>query len=479
MQRPPAPAAALLAVLACIVAAAIPPSAATQPGRRPPNVLLVITDDQPWDTLPMATGPPAMAWLEAALDDPDEHWVRFTNAFVNVPLCCPSRATILTGETARNTGVQDNRDGAAFDESSTLATWLDAEGYRTGFLGKYLNGYPWGRGPYVPPGWDRFLAKRNFDVSTTYERFPFVDQGVPLTAGPAPTGYATSLLAEEALAFLSGVARDQPWFLVFAPSAPHLPWTPAVEDVGSFAGVPLPTSSVDLLNDVRGKPGWVRSLTPIDSMEAAVLDSLRRRMLETLAALDRAIAAMVSAVEARGELEHTLIVFLSDNGFSFGEHRWVGKQCPYDACVRIPLVIRSPWGQAGEVSVPVSNVDLAPTILDLIGAYLDLPTVPTDGRSLRPLLDDRVAGVLDREGVLVEWVGDAGVPPWRGVRTGELSYVEHADGTVELYDRTGVIGRPDVDELENRAGDTAYADIVRELAAMLDELDGDQPDLEI
>ena len=109
----------------------------------------------------MTVGPPAMPWLESRLEDPTDHWVRFTNAFVNVPLCCPSRATILTGRYAHHTGVEDNGDGAAFDESSSLAPWLEAAGYRTAFVGKYLNGYPWGHGPYVPVGWDRFVAKQN------------------------------------------------------------------------------------------------------------------------------------------------------------------------------------------------------------------------------------------------------------------------------------------------------------------------------
>lgn len=440
------------------------------PDELPPNVLLVVTDDQPWDTLPVPSGPPAMPWLESRLADPGDHWVRFTDAFVHVPMCCPSRASVLTGRYAHHTGVEDNGDGAAFDESSTLATWLDHAGYQTALIGKYLNGYPWGRGPYVPDGWDRFLAKRNVDVTTTYERFPFIDQGVPLTAGPAPQGYATTLLAREALAFLRGASGEAPWFLVFAPTAPHAPWTPAREDEGSFDGAPVGSPSLATLNDVSDAPGWIRALSPVTATDAATLARQRRRMLETLGAVDRAMEGFVDEIRSRGELGRTLIVFMTDNGFSFGEHRWVGKRCPYDPCIRTPLVVRTPWTAARTVGSPVSIVDLAPTILDLVGDVADVPPVRMDGVSLRTWLDDATPGEVERAGVLVEWAGDLEVPAWMGIRTEGFSYIEHADGTVELYDLGGAYGPADPLELHNRAGDPRYAVVEVELGRRLSEL---------
>ena len=457
----------VVAALACVVAAAMAPSSDAAHDRRP-NILLIITDDQPWDTLPVTEGPAAMPWLEGRLDDPADRWVRFTNAFVNVPLCCPSRASILTGRYARHTGVETNRDGADLDESSTLATWLDGAGYQTAFIGKYLNGYPWDRGPYVPAGWDRFLAKRNLDVTTTYEGYPFVDQGVPLTAGTNQGAYATTMLAEEATSFLRGASAEAPWFLVFAPSAPHEPWTPAPQDVGSFEGVPIAMPSERAMNAVDGAPGWVSALPAIDPATADDLELERSRMLETLRGVDRAVASLVAEVRARGELDDTLIIVLSDNGFSFGEHRWVGKRCPYEACVRVPLVMRTPWTGAGEIETPVTNVDLAPTILASAG--VDAAGSRSDGLSLRPLLDDRPGGVIDRTAVLVEWAGDGEVPAWRGVRTDGFSYIEHADGTIELFDLVGRLGAPDPRELRNHADDRAYASLRRTLAAALEAL---------
>jgi arylsulfatase A-like enzyme len=136
-------------------------------------------------------------------------------------------------------------------------------------------------------------------------------------------------------------------------------------------------------------------------------------------------------------------------------------------------VIRSPWTDAGEVHTPASNVDLAPTILDLTGVGSGAERV--DGQSLLPMLDDRVVEDFDRDAVLIEWAGDDDVPPWRGVRSEDFSYVETSDGTVELYDLTGRLGPPDPAELRNRAGEPRYLAVQRSLAATLDRLMAQDP----
>ena len=477
---PPVRRAALALALAVVACAGASFAAATTPvtdGARAPNVLLVITDDQPWDTMPMVAGPPAMPWLEARVRDRGDRWVRFTNAFVNVPMCCPSRASILTGRYAHHTGVETNADGARLDASATLATWLDDAGYQTALIGKYLNGYPWARTPFVPDGWDRFLAKRNIGLATTYERFPFVDQGVPLTAGPSPQGYATDLLGEEALAFIRGASHELPWFLVFAPTAPHEPWLAAPGDEGTFAGASIAAPSLEELNDVSGAPAWIRELPAVDGRAAAMLDEQRRRMLETLGAVDRAVEDLVAEIDARGELDDTLIVFMTDNGYSFGAHRWVGKRCQYDACTRTPLVVRFPWATGGgdAVNVPVSGVDVAPTILELVADHVDVPSAPVDGRSFRPWLEGGEVVDASRPGVLVEWAGDDEVPAWTAVRTDGYAYVEHADGTIELYDLEGALGPADPQEVRNQAGDRRYAAVRAELAGLLRGLESALP----
>jgi N-acetylglucosamine-6-sulfatase len=449
-----------LALAATALAAVLPALGPADPATLPPNILIVLTDDQTFDTVPSPVGAPSMPWLESQMRDPAGHWVTFSHAFLDTPLCCPSRATILTGLTSVHTGVQTNADGFDLDESSTLATWLDQEGYETGLIGKSLNDFPWGGNPYVPAGWDRFMAKQNQGLETTYYGYHLIDQAVNTVVGEAPQDYATTYLADQALGFLQTASRDAPWFLLFTPPAPHEPWLPAPEDRGAFAVEPVPMPSLRDLNDVRGKPAWIRALPPITAHEREVLIEARRHERETLLAVDRALESLSAAVDARGELDRTLIIVLTDNGFSFGEHRWRGKRCAYEECVRTPLIVRSPWATSGTVDASVTNVDLAPTIMDLVSGITQGEPLPTDGVSLRPWL----------EGVLLQYAGDDEVPAWTAVRTNDFKFVDNADGTEELYDLTGVLGPADPHELRNVAGNTRSEPTLEHLKALLASL---------
>ena len=455
-----------VSVAALLVAASRPPPAPIDPATLPPNVILIVTDDQTYDSLP--SRPAAMPWLQSQIFDPEGRWLWFPRAFLSTPLCCPSRATILSGGYAHHTGVEGNGDGINFDESDTLATRLDDAGYETALIGKYLNEYPWARGPYIPRGWDRWVAKRNTDKGTTYESYNLIDQGVPLFVGDYPGGYATDRLGQYAVDFVRAQPSDRPYFLYFAPSAPHAPWIPARRDQGSFAGVHVPTAPRRAINSVRGTPPWVRDLRPIDDRFAVQLRRWRRREAETLLSLDDTLRRIVDEVRARGELRRTVIIFMTDNGWSFGQHRWVGKRCPYDPCIRTPLAIRSPWVEAATVDQLVSNVDIAPTIAGLAGG-----TAPMhDGISLAPLITGDTTREIPRDGILIEWAGDAEVPPWQGVRTPNFAYIETEGGWVELYDVGGALGPPDPWQLHNRADDPRYAGVRDELAARLADLLG-------
>jgi N-acetylglucosamine-6-sulfatase len=414
-------------------------------GRLPPNIVVIVTDDQSYGTLP--AHPAAMPWFQRQLRDPEAGWVRFSDAVISTPICCPSRATLLTGQYARHTGVVGNADGQALDETETLPAWLHDAGYTSGLIGKYLNLYPWDRGPYVPPGWDRWLAKRNTAANTTYYDYEVVDQGQPGRVGDEPGDYATTYLAAAALDFVRTAPADRPWFLYFAPSAPHKPWTAAPGDEGA-APVSLPGPSEAVLNDVAGKPAWIRALPRIGPERAHLLERDRAQELAPLFAVDRAIQTIWEAIEARGELDRTAFVFLSDNGYAYGEHRWEGKRCPYEECIRVPFAIRMPGVLPRTVDAVVSNVDVAPTVLDLAGVA---PGGEVDGESLLPLAlgtTDR----LGRAGVFLDWAGDGQVPPWVGVRLADAVYIENEDGTVELYD----LAR-DPHELRNVAGDASAA----------------------
>jgi N-acetylglucosamine-6-sulfatase len=464
------PATAALAV--CVVAAAALAGAAERdaPPDRRPNVIVVLTDDQTFESLPH--DPAVMPYLQAQISDPTAGWRWFPNAFVNTPLCCPSRATILTGRYSHHTGVRNNGEGSRLDESSTLATWLRASGYRTALVGKYLNEYPFGRVPYVPPGWDRFVGKENTSDATVYRDYTVVDDGVSRSYGNAPEDYATDVLARDAVGFLRTTPPERPFFLLFAPSAPHRPWLPAPGDAGAYARLAIHDPASVGEADVSDKPAWVRHLPPVSASERAQLRADRRREYETLLAVDDAMRSIDDELRARGELERTIVFYLTDNGFALGEHRWVTKSCPYDPCIRVPFFIRVPGSEGGTDGHLVSNVDLAPTIADIAGVE---PGLRQDGLSLAPLLGldgspGRDPPAIRRRAILVEFAGGDGIPAWWGIRTRRFLWVDLRTGEHELYDLDGVLGPADPNELHNRADRAAYAGVRRRLERRLESL---------
>jgi N-acetylglucosamine-6-sulfatase len=449
--------------LAVLLASAFAPSHRTSPDRRP-NLVLILTDDQSADSLPH--DPPVMPQLQAMVQDPTDHWVAFPNAFLNTPLCCPSRASILTGRYSNHTGVRTNFDGRKLDESSTVATWLHGAGYYTGLIGKYVNGYPYGVGRYVPPGWDRWLAKEQGRQETAYYRYTLIDQGFSVYHGDGPANYSTTVLQSAADSFIASAPTDRPFFLELATSAPHRPFTPAPQDLGAYGSMSLrgPPSLGE--RDVSDKPAWVQTLPPLGYSGRAAVDAMRRESFESLLSVDRLVASVIGALRDRGALENTVVLYMTDNGFSFGEHRWVGKTCEYEECIRTPFVVRFPSAVSHVDPHLVSNVDLAPTLAELAGVR---PPTPVDGQSLVPLLRGDAA-VPWRTDVLSEYVGDRKVSPWWEVRTANFAYVELETGERELYDLTGVLGPADPFELDNRAGAPAYRRVESSLAAQLAQL---------
>jgi len=206
----------------------------------------------------------------------------------------------------------------------------------------------------------------------------------------------------------------------------------------------------------------VQGLPPIDPAFAAELDRDRVREREALLAVDDAVRSIVDAVAARGDLGRTVIFFLTDNGFSYGEHGWVGKACPFAECVRTPFAVYVPGAAAGTDRTLVSNTDLAPTIATLAGTE---PRFGVDGVDLAPMLTG-TGPPPDREAVLSEYHGDALVPPWTGVRTSDLALIRTGD-VEQLFDLTGVIGSADPWELDDRADDPRYAAVRAQLLAAM------------
>jgi N-acetylglucosamine-6-sulfatase len=429
----------------------------TAPPREAPNVVVILTDDQRWDTLW------AMPTVKSALQGKG---VTFANAFVVNPLCCPSRTSILTGRYSHSTGVYTNappRGGfQVFDDRSTLPTWLRDAGYRTALIGKYLNGYD---ERYIPPGWDRWIA---FTGTPGFDRYGLNVDGELRVGGPAPGEYSTDVLADQAVSFIRDT--EGPMFLYFAPYAPHRPATPAPRHASAFEDLgPWRPPSYDE-PDVSDKPAWVRALPRLDSEARAVVDQVRLDQYRSLLAVDDAVGRIVDALSETGRLSETFIVFTSDNGFAWGEHRWEKKQVAYEESIRVPLVVRyDPIAtQPRSDGNLVLNIDLAPTISELAGTSAP----EAEGRSFVQLLRGDDDGW--RTDFLVEHlVGDEALSPptFCAVRSTGFLFVAYDTGARELYD----LAR-DPAELLNRAADPRMASVRRRLAARLAELCRPPPD---
>ncbi len=431
-------------------------------GPTPPSIVVILTDDQRWDTLP---------WMPTVTEELIDKGVTFENAFAHNPACCPSRASFLTGNYSHTTGVWSNSSpyGAypAFtSEDDTLAVWLDDAGYRTAFMGKYLNQYE--PASHVPPGWDEWRAFLDPD----YYSYSLSVNGQVVEKGTDPRDYSTNMFARQADRFIQSTDAGTPLFLYMALKAPHGPYTPAPRDVGALRGIdPFRPPSFNE-EDVSDKPAYIQDRGQMGGGRIGEVDEARRMQLETIQSVDRSVGRILTALRETGRLHNTVIVFASDNGFSWGEHRWKAKLVPYEESIRIPLVIRWDAGglSPGKVKALTVNVDVAPTLVDMAG----LPPQEVDGRSLLPLL--RGTHPPWRDAFPLEHVNEISpyVPTYCGVRTRHETFVRYATGEEEYY-------RLDEDpyQLKNMASAPRWSDRVAHLRqrtlALCDPLPPEMP----
>jgi N-acetylglucosamine-6-sulfatase len=465
-----------------------------------PNMILILTDDL--DARSISHMPNLRSLLI-------ERGTTFENAFVTNPLCCPSRATILRGQYAHNHEILSNEPPhggfekvrAMGRQNSTVATWLQSGGYRTVFVGKYINGY---EGTHVPPGWDEWHA-----VSGNYMSTDLNENGKINHYDPG-SDYLTDVLADRATGYVrdptgnvpSFLLPDRPFFMWLGTTAPHQPADPAPRHEYTLADVPLPRPPSFDEEDVSDKPDWIRDNPPLSPEQTAVAADLYRKRLQSMLAVDEMIGQLVDALKETGELDNTYIFFTSDNGFHLGTHRLsVGKWTAYEEDIRIPLIVRGPDVPEGrKLEHLVLNNDLAPTFADL--AEVETPSF-VDGRSLRPLLTDDPPPEDWRQVFLVEamaeaagtpsladevtprlltgdpWpyedsrrsslldrptLKDAGRPGLVAVRTQDRLYVEYETGESELYNL-----RKDPYQLNNVYEDTELKSLWR-LKEWLDAL---------
>ena len=345
-----------------------------------PNVVVIMTDDQRVDEMAVLPAVRRLIVRPGA-------W--FSRSFASFPLCCPSRATFLTGQYAHNHGVLDNRAPRGgyykLDSTETLPVWLQRAGYETVHVGKYLNGYGTRRRREVPPGWDEWHAV--IDPTTYYYRGYVLNQNGSVVR---PRRYQTDELTSRALRFLRDA--ESPFFLSLAYLAPHDDRRggrcvdsakPAPRHAGRFAGARVPRPPSFGERDMSDKPSFLRTL-PFGPFEVGYVERQWRCRRESLLAVDEGVERIVAALRRAGELDDTLIVFTSDNGYLLGEHRLPDEKVNvYEESVRVPLAVRGPGIPAGaRVADPVANVDLAPTIVAAAGAEAE---IEMDGRSLIPL----------------------------------------------------------------------------------------------
>ena len=461
--------AAAMILAACPFAAfaASGATAASVPGA--PNVLVVMTDDQTVADLRV------MPRVRRLIGD---QGTTFKNTFTNFPLCCPSRATFLTGQYAHNHGVLGGYHYLELDSTNTLPVWLKAAGYHTGHLGKYINGYgaPNAGGPEaIPPGWDEWYGA--VPAEQAMYDYDLNQNGTLVHHGSTPADFKDEVLTRKAIGFINRNAPSaEPFFLSVAYLAPHkspaVPNSvspgcndgrapiPAPEDLGAFGQSPLLRPSSFNEADVSDKPADIRTLPLLDQSDIARLRGRYRCRLEALLHVDRGVARMLAALDRAGELEQTLIAFVSDNGQMSGEHRIrAGKVYPYEESIRVPMLLRGSGVPVGEaVSALASNADLAPTILDAAGVA---PGLPQDGTSLLP----QAQGGSSRNLLLESYVDEGRHTPYVGLRTERYAYIRYKSGEHELYDLY-----TDSYELVNRAADPAYATTRKWLSDRLAEL---------
>jgi len=419
---------------------------------RQPNLVLILTDDQSFESVAKM---PYVSSLKS--------WDTFDHAYINNATCCPSRATILTGLWSHHHGVEESNAAPRFDDRSTLATWLHAAGYRTELVGKYHLGTvdETASDTYIPPGWDGWYAWHGMSSRQAYYDYTLNENGKLVSYGSAPDDYSTDVLAKEAVRFIDANADQTPFFLYFAPRGPHNPWTAAPRDLHAFADLPVPHSPNYDEADMSDKPAWWRALTVRKSENT---DGAVRKEYATLLSIDDAVKAIVAALRSKQLMDDTVIVFMTDNGYSFGSHRYVGKVCAYEECNHTPFLVWYPGAGGRKVDDIVSNADIAPTFAELAG--ID-PGAPVDGRSFVPLLlgpapPDWPEEVLLRGVHHVDAEGTR-IPTFWGLRTLQYKYIETVDtGEVELYD----LAR-DPYELRNVADDPGYATIRDDLAQRL------------
>jgi N-acetylglucosamine-6-sulfatase len=519
-----AAAAALLALLCWLAPTLERGASAAEP--QPPSFVVIQTDDQTLDGLYAAFSPypgaPRIRAMPNTLNLIAGRGMTFTRYYVSYPLCCPSRVSLLTGRYAHNHGVKGNVQpnggfyGFTFRGAMThnLATWLNGAGYRTIHVGKFLNGYgdaPYDEGKIVPPGWDAWHTVLHADTQHLFYGYelndngqidgPFGDPGSWETreygvrddpgcpeapANGLPCFYETDVLTRIASEELLGTPAERPFYLQLDYTSPHGDFRrpagpePAPRHYDWFKGARLPHDRSEGFDEgnVSDKPSFIRSAPHLTLNDIHTYRVYWQKQLEAERSIDDGVKKIIDTLGYLHRLRNTYVIFTSDNGFFFGEHRLIGgKFLAYEPATHLPLLIRGPGIRpnlkSGELA---ANIDIAPTVLELAGAEADKSI---DGRSLVPFLHDpslrtrrpilfesfvETSDVEANGAISASGEGDGGKPggngstgergsgaragassaahasilappkDYEGIRLGPYKYIAWPDGEKELYD---------------------------------------------
>jgi len=448
-----------------------------EPKRDAPSFLVILTDDQRFDT----------TWVMKQVEQKlFSRSIKFENAFITSPLCCPARASILSGGFYPfNTGITqvigDNGGALSFrgiQDRDTIATTLQAEGYKTAYTGgKYLNDY---RPPYIPPGWDLFINNNTGPSAGDWFDFDVTEGSAGTTSGRGVkrrvSQYVTNYHRDRLLNFLDDLNDDEPFLAFYSVFAPHKATIPHPRD--TVPGIVIDGIDLDSYvyqgrafneTDLSDKPNWVADPTKFLSAKNTGTgddEEFHRDQLRTLLSVDRAIGQLVDKIESLGRLDNTVIVFLSDNGFMWGEHSVHQKGMAYEESVRVPFSIYLPNTSARTESAIVSaNLDLGATIFDLAGV-----DKPSEGLSLLPLINGNAS--TWRTGLQMQGWGphEGANGTWSALRTQQWKYIENAKGEVELYDMIN-----DQYEMESQHDNPIFRTTLDELARQTAEHRGLAP----
>ncbi len=457
--------------------------ASLDPNRRP-NIIVIVVDDMRWDEMGVAGHP----YLETPhIDELANDGAFFSNAFHAVPLCSPNRASILTGQYPSRHGIIDNvARNRMSHRLETFPQALQSDGYVTAFFGKWHMG----NDPTPRPGFNEWAAIPGQGRTVNPELY---EDGRIHTVD----GYITDVLTNRAISVIESV-RDQPFFIYIGHKAIHpdaiqlddgsvdlsrpAEYVPAPRHRGRYEESVFTRRPNVILSpeELTGKPALRRALLAKNSAEVVETFGLEeldpgtseetiRRRAEMLLAVDDGLGRIVGALEGRGILDDTFILFTSDNGFFYGEHGLsLERRLPYEESIRAPLLVRyPPLARAGSrIDELVTSVDIAPTVLDVAGLPIKKQV---QGRSLVPLL--RGADTDWRQSILIEFYTYENPFPWlvdmdyRAIRTRQFKYIhwmQHPDEN-ELYDLV-----EDPFEIENLISDTRLEGVVADLRDLLD-----------